>query len=208
MKWIVRAVRPTCFRAVVRRHRTPRLLMDRLDSRKLRRRHRAGQRRWLSRTAAALSGLVSALSDLCPGQSVERGAGYRHPRPSPAPLCSDLHRRPSYRFKNRLKAKLLSAPAHGAQLSSRVLGDVQRVLQIEQWRALRGFLAVRRVQHAPGRAPPLARVRQHPARRPALPEDLADHRRRRHRWKRLGGDLVESTPSTGRTCSGARTHTQ
>jgi hypothetical protein len=88
------------------------------------------------------------------------------------------------------RRQLLSTPAHGAQPRPRVLPDVQRLLQPEQRRALRRFLAGRRVQHAPGRAPPLAHPRQHPARRPALPEDLADHRGRRRRWKRLGGALV------------------
>ncbi len=84
------------------------------------------------------------------------------------------------------RRQLLSAPAQRAQLSPRVLRDVQGPLDIEQRRTLGRLFAVRRVQHTAGWAPPLADL----PRRPALPEDLADHRRRRRRRKRLGGDLV------------------
>ncbi|GGU67128.1 hypothetical protein GCM10010274_64540 [Streptomyces lavendofoliae] len=66
---------------------------------------------------------------------------------------------------------------------------VQQLLVSVQRRALRRFLAVRRVQHTPRRAPVLADLRQDPARRAALSEDFADHRRGRL-WKVLGGDLV------------------
>jgi hypothetical protein len=65
--------------------------------------------------------------------------------------------------------QLLRTPAPGAQPRPRVPGNVQRVLRIEQGRALRRFLAVRRVQHTAGRAPPLAHLRRHPPRRPAPP---------------------------------------
>ncbi|KUN90427.1 hypothetical protein [Streptomyces caeruleatus] len=64
------------------------------------------------------------------------------------------------------------------------------MLQIEQRRALRRFVAVHHVQNTPVRAALAAQLRQDPPRRPAFPEDLADHRLRRP-LQPLGEDLVD-----------------
>jgi hypothetical protein len=70
-----------------------------------------------------------------------------------------------------------------------VFRRVQGAVQVQQRRALRGFLAVQRVQDGAGRATAVAQFLQNPSRRSALSEDLAG-RRRRCLLQAFGVDLV------------------